>query len=229
MTIGFVIFTLLQAYLAVKNVGAAILSAKQVAELEKELAENQIAIMLSQIQPHFLYNALNTIRYLCLTEPKVASTTVESFAKYLRANMDSLKQKTPIPFEQELNHLRNYLAIEQLRFDDVEIVYHLKTTDFTLPALTIQPLVENAIKYGVTEKDEGGTVTIETWEDEKKYYVKISDDGAGFDVNEKKQDGRNHIGVENTRERVAAMCGGTLEIDSRVGDGTDVLITLPKN
>ena len=227
MTMGYTVFMLMQAYLAIKSIGGAILSAKQIAEMEKELTESRMAIMLSQIQPHFLYNALNTIRYLCVTDPKLAGKTVESFAKYLRANMDSLKQTTPIPFLQELDHLKNYLSIETLRFEDVHIEYDLKSLDFKLPPLTIQPIVENAIKHGVTQKDEGGTVWIKTWSDERRHYIEIKDNGAGFDITAKKQDGRTHIGIANTKERLAAMCGGSMAVESRIDEGTTVSIMLP--
>lgn len=228
LSIGFVLFMSIQAYLAIQSIGNAILSEKQVIKLEKELLESHIAIMLSQIQPHFLYNALNIIRHLCYTKPELAGDTVEKFAKYLRGNMDSLKQREPIPFEAELMHLKNYLAIEQLRFDDVQIEYDLKIMDFFIPPLSIQPLVENAIKYGVTQCEDGGIIKIKTFEDEKNIMVQISDNGVGFNPLEIKKDDRSHIGIENTRERLNGMCHGTLDIKSTIGVGTTLTIMLPK-
>lgn len=195
----------------------------------EELAENRIAIMLSQIQPHFLYNALTTIKYLCGKQDPRAEDTVARFAKYLRGNMDSLSLRTPIPFERELDHLENYLAIERLRFPNVKIVYMISARNFLLPALTIQPLVENAIRYGVTRKKGGeGTVTISSWETEDSFYVSVQDDGVGFDPMQRQYDGRSHIGISNTRQRIESMCGGKLSIRSVPGDGTTVLIQLPK-
>lgn len=196
--------------------------------LEKELTESRIAIMLSQIQPHFLYNALNTIHYLCRTQPQKAVQVIENFAAYLRGNMDSLTRETLIPFEQELIHLKNYLSIEQLRFPDVEIIYCLQVTEFRLPALSLQPLVENAIRYGVTQREEGGVVTISTWEEQAFWFLQVEDNGVGFDPSLPKEDGRSHIGITNVRKRLDALCGGTLSITSRPNEGTRVTISIPK-
>lgn len=202
---------------------------QKMAAQAEELAENRVAIMLSQIQPHFLYNALTTIKYLCGTQDPRAEDTVAKFAKYLRGNMDSLSLRTPIPFERELDHLENYLAIERLRFPKVKIQYNLEVRDFVLPALTIQPLVENAIRYGVTRTETGGgTVTVSSWEMADAWYVSVQDDGVGFDPMQRQYDGRSHIGITNTQKRVEAMCGGELSIRSVPGEGTTVLIRLPK-
>ena len=199
------------------------------AEKELELSQSRISIMLSQIQPHFLYNALATIKHLCAKNDPRAEDVVASFAKYLRGNMDSLTNKAPIPFDSELKHLENYLAIERLRFPGVSVVYELSSRDFSLPALTVQPMVENAIRYGVTQKQGSrGTITVSSWEDEGACYIRIADDGVGFDPMQTQYDGRSHIGISNTRQRLESMCGGELAIKSEAGLGTTVTITLPK-
>ncbi|MBR5090622.1 MAG: histidine kinase [Ruminiclostridium sp.] len=197
---------------------------------EKELYEAKVAVMTSQIRPHFMYNALTSIAMMCELDPKTAKQATITFAKYLRGNMDSLKQTTPVPFEKELEHLKNYLYIEKLRFDDLlNIEYDIKTTAFEVPLLSIQPLVENAVKHGVGMKEDGGTVTIATRETDSAYEVIISDDGVGFDTNaEKKDDGRSHVGMENTRKRLKDMCGADIAITSEVGVGTTVTVTIPK-
>jgi LytS/YehU family sensor histidine kinase len=202
----------------------------QLAQQEAELAQSRTAIMLSQIQPHFLYNALATIKHLCAKQDPRAEEVVAKFSKYLRGNMDSLTNTMPIPFKSELNHLENYLTIERLRFPDVHIAYDLKTTAFALPALTVQPLVENAIRYGVTRNEDGaGTVTISSYEDESAWYVRIKDDGVGFNPEQVQYDGRSHIGISNTRQRLATMCQGTLDIKSVRDVGTTITVTLPKD
>jgi len=200
----------------------------QTAQLEQELTQSRVAIMLSQIQPHFLYNALNTIQYLCMTQPETAAKIVEKFSLYLRGNMDSLTQRDPIPFSTDLAHLENYLAIERLRFPDVRIEYDLKTQDFYVPPLTVQPLVENAIRYGVTRREHGGTVCVSTWEEADAYCLQVRDNGVGFDPRQVQYDGRSHLGISNTANRLQNMCGGSLKIDSNLGEGTAVTITLPK-
>ena len=198
-------------------------------KMQKELYEAKVSVMVSQIQPHFMYNALSSIAMLCKINPDTAYNATITFSDYLRCNMDSLKQQTPVPFEKELKHLKKYLYIEQLRFGKkLNIVYDIKTTDFVLPQLSIQPLVENAVKHGVGMKKKGGTVTIATNETDEYYEVIISDDGVGFDTEQKKDDGRSHVGMENTRKRLKDMCGADVIITSVVGEGTVATVMLPK-
>ena len=143
--------------------------------------------------------------------------------------MDSLRQTAPVPFETELGHLKKYLYIEKLRFgDELNIEYDIQATDFEVPQLSIQPLVENAVKHGVGMKEDGGTVKISTRETEKYFEVVIEDDGTGFDVNEKKDDGRSHIGMENARKRLKELCGADVIITSAVGEGTRARVVIPK-
>ncbi len=203
--------------------------AQKAAELEKEVAEVNMTLMLSQIQPHFLYNALNSIKYLTKKDPQKAESTIVKFSSYLRSNMDSLTQKEPITFEKELDHVKNYAEIEKIRFGDrLNIEYDVEVTDFSVPPLTLQPIVENAIKHGVTQKAEGGTVTVKTWETASYNIICVKDDGVGFNVNEKKNDGRSHIGVTNIKKRLDAMLNASIEIESEIGVGTTVTIKIPK-
>ena len=199
-------------------------------QMQKELYEAKVSVMVSQIQPHFMYNALTSIAMMCQIDPDTAQEATITFAKYLRGNMDSLRQTKPVPFEQELEHLKKYLYIEKLRFGKkLNIEYDIQATDFVLPLLSIQPLVENAVKHGVGMKKKGGTVTISTRETDTAYEVIISDDGVGFDITaEKKDDGRSHVGMENTLRRVKDMCGGEIRIESTVGEGTTATVILPK-
>ena len=202
------------------------------AEVEKELYEAKVSVMVSQVQPHFMYNALTSIAMLCTVDPETAQEATVMFADYLRGNMDSLKRTAPVPFTVELEHLKKYLYIEKLRFaHKLNIVYDIGPTDFDLPQLSIQPLVENAVKHGVGMKKKGGTVTISTRETEDAYEVCVSDDGVGFDPGEvsQKNDGRSHIGMENTKKRLAEMCDGEVIITSTVGEGTTARVVIPKN
>lgn len=202
----------------------------KIAEQDKELTEKHTQTMISQIQPHFLYNTLTAIYQLCDTDTALAKKTIENFSKYLRNNMDSVDLTHPVTFEKELNHVKTYLEIELLRFSDMlKVEYDIKTMDFMIPALTLQPIVENAVKYGVRSREDGGTVTISTKKIEGKVYISVSDDGMGFDINEKKNDGRKHIGIENTRNRLKMMVNGEMVIDSRIGVGTTVTIILDED
>ena len=197
---------------------------------EKELYEAKVQVMVSQIRPHFMYNALSSIAMLCTLDPERAQEATVTFADYLRGNMDSLKQTAPMPFETELEHLKKYLYIEKLRFGKkLNIVYDIQATDFKVPLLSIQPLVENAVKHGVGMKKKGGTVTISTKRTDSGYEIIIADDGVGFDTNApKKNDGRSHVGMENTKKRLKDLCGADVVITSTVGEGTTVRVILPK-
>ena len=197
--------------------------------MELKLQESQISIMLSQIQPHFLYNTLNSIYQLCETNPMRARSLVNSFSEYLRNNLSSLEESGLIPFATELSHVNTYLDIEKVRFEDtLDIEYDIKCVDFCLPVLTVQPIVENAVKHGTSKKRGGGTVKISTGEDKENYIITVSDTGCGFDSTKPKDDGKRHVGIENVRQRLANMCSGTLTIESTVGVGTLATIIIPK-
>lgn len=199
----------------------------ELAEKSKELTEKQTQIMVSQIQPHFLYNTLTAIYQLCDIDTELAQKTILDFSTYLRANMDGIKSTSPISFEKELEHTKTYLAIEMLRFSDIlSVEYNIEATDFMIPALTLQPLVENAVKYGIRSRNDGGTVTISTKRGNGKIYVSVHDDGMGFDVNEKKNDGRSHTGIDNTRQRLKLMMNADLVVESEIGVGTTATIIL---
>jgi len=203
--------------------------AKLLKDNELKLTESRIAVMLSQIQPHFLYNSLVVIRQLCRIDPKLAEETVVEFADYLRGNLDSLTINGTIPFERELHHVQNYLSIEKKRFGDkLNIKYDVGFKNFMLPALTLQPIVENAVRHGVTKKERGGTVTVTTGNIDGNAIITVTDDGAGFDPSvPPNQDGRSHMGIGNVRSRLAVMCGGTLEIQSKHNAGTTAVIIIP--
>ncbi len=199
-------------------------------QMQKELYEAKVSVMVSQIQPHFLYNSLTSIAMMCTKDPQTAKKATINFADYLRGNMNSLKQKAPVPFPQELEHLKKYLMLEQLRFRELlNIEYDIQTTDFSIPLLTVQPLVENAVKHGVGMKEDGGTVTIATRETEDAYEVIVSDDGVGFDTSKPiEDDGRSHVGMENVRRRLKDLSNADLIIESTVGVGTTATIHIPK-
>lgn len=217
------------ASLAIENSRIQMEQAKMLVNQENKMNEMQLKMVLSQIQPHFLYNALNSIYYLCEKDSKVAQEAISNFSDYLRVNLDSLQSNKLIPFEMELRHVQNYLALEKMRFDDeLNIIYDIKTTSFCLPALSLQPLVENAVKYGVGKKTGGGTVTIRVVEEDEAYVLYVIDDGVGFDINQTKEDGRTHIGIDNVRQRLWGMCKGELLICAQKGIGTTATIVLPK-
>jgi sensor histidine kinase YesM len=128
---------------------------------------------------------------------------------------------------QEMEHVRHYISIENVRFPDMTFSFEMGSHDFRIPALTIQPIVENAIKHGLMKLPKGGTICVVSYETDTHYCVSVEDDGVGFDTG-KLLDDRNHVGIRNIRERLHAMVNGTLEIESTEGVGTTVLIKIPK-
>ena len=193
------------------------------------LAGQRIQIMLSQIQPHFLFNSLEVIRRLYRREPETADAALLKFERYLRGNMDALAQDRLIPFRTELERTKLYLDLEQLRFpDELHIVWEIRCTDFLLPSLTLQPLAENAVRHGVRGKQSGeGTVSIGAREYEGRYEVSVSDDGNGFDPEVIPADDHSHIGLRNVRERLS-YAGAELRIESGPESGTKAVIIIPK-
>ena len=125
-------------------------------EQEREINDMKIQIVLSQIQPHFLYNALTSIYRLCDVKPEAAKEAVSNFSKYLRGNLDSIKQTEMISFAEELKHLQAYLALEKIRYGDyLKVEYNIEVAGFFIPPLTVQPLVENAVNHGVSDLPDG--------------------------------------------------------------------------
>ncbi len=197
-------------------------------EKDLKLREQRLSMMLSQIQPHFLYNTLNTITALCRVNPKLAEETTVKFSKYLRENMYSMEIADMHPFSQELEHVKIYLEIEKIRFGDrLNIEFDIQSTDFDLPVLTLQPIVENAVKHGVCKKIEGGTVKLSTRKIGRDNIITITDDGEGFDPELIKFDGKHHIGIKNANERLKSTVNTQMKISSIVGVGTEVTIVIP--
>jgi hypothetical protein len=197
-------------------------------EKEMKLREQKLSMMLSQIQPHFLYNTLNTITALCRVNPKLAEETTIKFSQYLRENMCSMGENNTHPFSQELEHTNIYLDIEKLRFGDrIKVEYDLQSNDFNMPILTLQPIVENAVKHGICKKLEGGTILISTKQYGRDHIIQITDNGVGFEIEKALNDGNPHVGIHNVKERLKSTIKAEMEITSFVGIGTTVKITIP--
>ena len=203
---------------------------KKESELKKkelELIENRISIMMSQIKPHFLYNALSAIVQLCDENPALAKKTATDFSAYLRSNMDSLGNNGLISIEKEMDHVKHYLSLEKAIYGKaLDIVYIIEAGGFLVPPLTIQPIVENAVKHGIGKKEGGGVITVSVSETEDGHLVTVSDDGAGYDTDKAENNEARRIGIDNVRKRLAHY-GWILELSSKLGKGTTAYIKLP--
>lgn len=147
----------------------------------KRLQESQLELMMGQIQPHFIFNTLSSIRTLVMVDPKIAYNMLYDFSNYLRANIDNVTNPGGIKFAAEVNHIKSYVNIEKVRFGDrLNVEYDIQADDFSVPPLSIQPFIENAIKHGVCKKVEGGTVYLKSYDNEKYNIVEINDEGVGF-------------------------------------------------
>ncbi len=202
---------------------------RELARKEKELYDMQVRILLSQISPHFIYNTLTTIKHLCKKDAALAAETVDEFSGYLRGNLDSLAENGTILFSRELIHVRHFVAIEQKRYGKrMRVLYDIQEECFMVPALTLQPIVENAVRHGIAKKEQGGTIRISTWKDDTDYWIRVADDGVGYRTDRKSKSKRMHVGIMNVKGRVKSMCGGTLTIESSYGEGTEVRIKIPR-
>lgn len=205
-------------------------ASSRASKLEKELEESRIALMISQIQPHFIFNVLGTIRGLCREDPEQAWRGLGDFSVYLRANMNALTNANPIPFGRELDHVETYLRLEQMRLGEkLNVVYDIQEKGFSIPPLMLQPLVENAVKHGLFYKEGGGTVIIRSVRKGSNILLTVQDDGVGFEASAQEPDynQREHHGLANVRSRVEKMLGGTLRIDSHGENGSTVELEFP--
>ena len=164
---------------------------------------------------------------MCLKDPKKANELVRNFSLYLRGNFSELDSVVPIRFADELKHVEYYVHIEMVRFPDMNIEYDIEATEFVLPALSVQPLVENAIKHGLMRLETGGTVKIHSYETPTHFCVEVTDDGVGFDT-DAPIDEKKHVGLRNIRGRLKAMVNGALVMESKPGVGTKAIIMIPK-
>ena len=197
---------------------------KAVAQMEIN-SRQQADIMLLQMRPHFIYNTLSSIYYLCDIDPKKAQQTIGDFTTYLRKNFTALAKHDPIAFTEELTHTKAYLSVEKTRYDDLlNVVYDIKYTNFRIPPLTLQPIVENAVKYGVDPELLPQNIIISSYEDGDGITISVEDSGPGYSPEE---DNEVHVGLNNVRKRLELMCNATLKIEPGRERGTVVTIHLP--
>ena len=223
----FLLAMLVVLFQSFKKIAVWIEKVKNMQKMEAELTQARISVMMSQIKPHFLFNSLNAISGLCLSDPLKADEAICTFSDYLRENIRSLGNQEPVPFEYELQHIRNYVKIEKMRFGEkLNVVYEIEYSNFKVPTLALQPIVENAIKHGVTKKAAGGTVTLTTKYDKGYAVITVRDDGVGFDV-KKLGEKSDSVGMENAMSRLKYMMNGIMTIHSTPGEGTVVEIRIP--
>lgn len=214
-------------------------------EQQKQLVQRaEIKMLQAQVNPHFLFNALNTIHTYCRTSPELARKLIIQLSHFLRKNLD---QGDFVSLEQEIEHIKSYVAIEEARFrEKVEIQFRIDESllQDQVPKLLLQPLVENALKHGILPQIEGGLIIIEAKliieEDSKKIELTISDNGVGIEreklVNLKSREyvspvSGHGIGLTNVYERIHVIYGklGSFQIESERDKGTKITVKIPIN
>ena len=198
---------------------------QKIAEQQGEIARQRTKVMVLQMRPHFIYNTLVSIHSLCGINPQKAQQITMDFTNYLRRNFNAVASDSTIPFSMELEHTRAYLAVEQAQHEDMlSVDYDTPYTHFRLPPLTLQPIVENAVKHG---RDPGAGplhISIRTRITASGSEITVSDNGRGYVPAD---DGEPHIALKNIRQRLEIMCGGSLAITPGEGGGTMVTVTIP--
>lgn len=195
-------------------------------EQKDEAARQRTRVAVLQMRPHFINNTLLSIYYLCDREPQKAQQLIREFSRYLQSNFDAIVEEGTIPFEKELEHTRAYLAVELARFgEQLHVEFDTPFTAFRLPPLTLQPIVENAVKYGVVPGLPPLYIFVSTEDTGSGIQITVEDTGPGF---QQPVDNAPHVALNNIRQRLSAMCGGTLSIEPREEGGTKVTIFVPR-
>ena len=206
-------------------------------ERQEEEELNRSKLLASQMQPHFLYNTLASIREVIYEDPQYAADMIVDFTTYFKTAVKALSDVRVISFENELENIKAYTNIEKMRMrDKLQVEFNIEASDFLVPPLSLQPLVENSIRHGIFMKGkEGGTVTIHSFKDKENYIVEIIDTGMGFDVKqlsnssaESDKNGSTGEGLKNLQERLRNILHASVKIDSVIGKGTTVTVTIPE-
>lgn len=190
-----------------------------------QAADAQLAALQAQVNPHFLFNALNTIAALVRTDPRAAEATTENLARVLRRTLDRT-HRTECTVEDEIDFLRAWLSVERERFGErlrVDFEVEPGAEPLRIPTMTLQPLVENSLKHGIAGKLEGGRVTVRVRREAQRLRLEVEDDGAGF-----VRDPREGTGLGNLRRRLETIYGGAAELRvERPPHGARVVVELP--
>lgn len=205
---------------------------KKLEEQEKALMQARVDALISQINPHFLFNTLNTVSSLVRFDPDTARQVVLKLSNILRRRLKT--QVHFVPFKQELDFIDDYLDIEVVRFgrEKLQIRKEIdpEALEMIVPNMILQPLVENAIRHGIGPKIEGGTITLRAVRNNGRLAIEVSDDGVGIPHDRQHEIFDSGIGISNVRERLKVLYGQdfSFEIESWAGKGTSIRFDIPE-
>lgn len=198
---------------------------REIARQQQEIAHKRASVMVLQMRPHFIYNTLMSIYSLCWLDPRKAQQVTMDFTNYLRSNFNAIASDGVIPFSTELEHTRAYLSVEQAQYNELlAVAYDTPFIHFRLPPLTLQPIVENAVKHGIDPDADPLQISIRTRHKDSCTRVIVEDNGPGVAPS---VEDRAHTTLANIRQRLELMCGGSLSISSGDEGGTVVTMTIP--
>jgi two-component system, LytTR family, sensor kinase len=203
----------------------------RVARMERSSTEARLNALRSQLDPHFLFNALNTISAQVESDPRLARSMIEHLGDLLRLSLDS-RTRQEIPLVEELAFLDHYLAIQKIRFAEnlrVEMRIEPEVKYALVPGLIVQPLVENAIRHGISRRGSGGTVTVTAKRHISHLEIRVADDGVGLPPGWTLEEESLGTGLSVTRERILGLHPGTgrFLVRQRAEGGTEAEISLP--
>ena len=191
---------------------------------QREIFNQQANILVLQMRPHFIYNTMTSIYYLCSQNPKQAQKVTLDFTNYLRKNFMAIACEGTISFSEELEHTKAYLSIEQAQFEEnLFVEYDTPYLNFKIPPLTLQPIVENCVKHGLDPDSDPLNILILTRETKSGNVIIVEDNGVGFELDA----GRENFALKNIQKRLEMFCEGNLSIYPREGGGTIVKILIP--
>ena len=195
------------------------------AQQQREIARQQASVLILQMRPHFIYNTMMTIYYLCKQDADKAQKVTLDFTEYLRKNFTAIASENTVPFADELKHTQAYLAVEKAQHEDnLFMKYDTPHTHFRVPPLTLQPLVENAVKHGLDPDGDPLHIFVKTRKTAEGSEITVENNGPDFNP---ANDNEPHIALNNIRRRLEMMCKGKLTITPLPGGGTVVRVTIP--
>ena len=212
-------FSVIYLIYFLRNEGAAL----QLSEYQMQNENLKMKVLIGQIKPHFIFNALTTIKSGYHREIAEGDSALELFSEYMRKSL-SLIDTEIIPFEQELQNVSSYINfINKSQSHPYIVLYNIDFTDFNVPAFSLQPFIENAVKYSKVNEKDDGFIMISTATEKKFIVIKISDNGVGFDTSKLKKGAH---GINNSAERFKLLFDTEPVVSSMVSVGTEITITL---
>ena len=195
-------------------------------EYEELVKKLESSVLKNQMAPHYIFNSLNIIKAAYLESTEKGNLAIDLFSTSLRNYVDSVDIHT-VSIDKELKNVSSYIEFINLKVTNkFNVIYDIDSLDFMVPLFSIQPFVENSVKYSKVNEKEDGAIEISTSEDELNYYIVIRDNGVGFSTGSIHN---NSVGIKNTKERLSLYVNASVDVKSKINEGTVVTITVPKS